>query len=140
MIPNLISKSLLALGTLALLATPALAQSGAGRGGPPPESGQGRNAGGPGGRGGGPGGGRGPQDLDGDGKISKEEFLAPAEARFKSQDTDGDGVITLDEILAHVSERFESSDANSDGYLAQEELPSMPGRQGGENLQPPTEE
>lgn len=36
-------------------------------------------------------------DTDGDGVISKAEFLTAAEARFAKADTDGDGAISAEE-------------------------------------------
>ncbi|MFO1462636.1 MAG: EF-hand domain-containing protein [bacterium] len=146
---KLVSKSLLTLGALAILAGPAFAQGLGGPGGPPSGGPQGQGPGQgaqfpSGSTGAGPqmgqGSGRGPQDLDGDGQISKEEFLAPAEARFKSHDTDGDGAITLEEVVAHASERFQQADANNDGYLSPEEMPKPPGANGGGQGQRPPEE
>lgn len=40
-------------------------------------------------------------DTDGDGVISKAEFMAEAEARFAKMDADSDGNVTKDEAKAH---------------------------------------
>jgi hypothetical protein len=40
-------------------------------------------------------------DTDGDGKLTKEEFLANAEKRFKEMDTDGNASISPDELSAY---------------------------------------
>ncbi|MBI5393951.1 MAG: EF-hand domain-containing protein [Verrucomicrobia bacterium] len=46
-------------------------------------------------------------DTNGDGKVSKEEFMAKQKdaekgaAAFKAKDKDGDGCLTLDEFKAH---------------------------------------
>lgn len=37
-------------------------------------------------------------DTDGDGSVSKAEFLAGAEARFTKMDKNGDGVLTKDDM------------------------------------------
>jgi Ca2+-binding EF-hand superfamily protein len=39
-------------------------------------------------------------DHDGDGKVTKEEFVAGSRVRFAAADTDHDGKITLDELRA----------------------------------------
>ncbi len=39
-------------------------------------------------------------DTDGDGSVSKAEFLAGAEARFTKMDKNGDGVLTKDDMPA----------------------------------------
>ena len=41
-------------------------------------------------------------DTDGDGKISKAEHMAEAEARFAKMDADGDGFVTKEEIEAKM--------------------------------------
>lgn len=47
-------------------------------------------------------------DTDGDGKISRQEFLENAEQRFKRMDSDGDGFITRGEgKAAHKKMRQE---------------------------------
>jgi len=47
--------------------------------------------------GGRPGGHMAKADTDGDGAVSKAEFLAVAEQRFASMDKNGDGKLTPDE-------------------------------------------
>ena len=39
-------------------------------------------------------------DTDGDGSVSKAEFVAGAEARFTKMDKNGDGVLTKDDMPA----------------------------------------
>jgi hypothetical protein len=41
------------------------------------------------------------QDANGDGKVSKEEFLAHAGKKFDAMDGDKDGGVTKEEIKAH---------------------------------------
>ena len=41
------------------------------------------------------------KDIDGDGKISKEEYLGAREEMFQKLDTDGDGFISEEETAAH---------------------------------------
>jgi Ca2+-binding EF-hand superfamily protein len=43
-------------------------------------------------------------DTDGDGSVSKEEFLRVHEERFTKMDTNGDGVISKEEIEAAKAE------------------------------------
>ncbi len=46
------------------------------------------------------------RDSDGDGSVSKAEWMAAAEARFDRMDADGDGVITREEYqAAHKAKR-----------------------------------
>ena len=40
-------------------------------------------------------------DTDGDGAVSKEEFMSHKEQRFMKKDTNGDGVLTEDEMKKH---------------------------------------
>lgn len=40
-------------------------------------------------------------DTNGDGEVSKDEYLAHAAEKFATQDTNGDGVISADEAKAH---------------------------------------
>lgn len=43
-------------------------------------------------------------DTDGDGVVSKAEFLAKSEERFAKMDADGDGKVTQEEAKAHRME------------------------------------
>ena len=43
------------------------------------------------------------QDTNGDGVISKDEFLASAEKKFDKMDADGNGSVSKDEAKAHHS-------------------------------------
>lgn len=40
-------------------------------------------------------------DTDGDGSVSKEEFLSHKEQHFNKKDANGDGVLTEDEMKKH---------------------------------------
>jgi len=40
-------------------------------------------------------------DTDGDGAVSKEEFMSHKEQRFMKKDANGDGVLTEDEMKKH---------------------------------------
>jgi len=40
-------------------------------------------------------------DTDGDGAVSKEEFMSHKEQRFMKKDANGDGVLTEDEMKGH---------------------------------------
>lgn len=40
---------------------------------------------------------------------------------FEMHDTDGDGVVTKDEFLSHAEERFGKMDADGDGKITKEE-------------------
>ena len=72
-------------------------------------------------------------DTNGDGKISKEEFIEQAkkdnEERFARVDTNGDGTISKDEYFEQtkkdIEERFSRMDANGDGVVDQDEIGKM---------------
>jgi EF hand len=67
-------------------------------------------------------------DADGDGRISKAEFLATAKTsrgdptrRFAKLDANGDGILDRGEIDARLARRFKRLDADGDGLLSRAE-------------------
>jgi len=66
-------------------------------------------------------------DTNGDGMISRAEFMAQAEARFARMDKNGDGVISADELGRRGGRGLMAADTDQDGkisraeYLAQSE-------------------
>ncbi len=67
-------------------------------------------------------------DTDGDGKVSKAEFLAGAKSgkgdpakRFVKLDANGDGMLDKSEIDAMLARRFKRLDANGDGVASADE-------------------
>lgn len=67
-------------------------------------------------------------DTDGDGKISRAEFLATAKAgkadpgtRFAKLDANSDGTVDKWEIDEILSRRFKRPDGNGDGILSADE-------------------
>lgn len=63
-------------------------------------------------------------DSDGDGVVSRQEFLDRAEQKFNTRDQDGDGAITLPDVLGHAESRFTEIDSDQDGVLTHDELRS----------------
>ncbi len=69
-------------------------------------------------------------DTDKDGKVSKAEFMAEANARFASGDTNGDGLLSKEErVAAHemrkserMSDHFDRLDENKDGVISRSEF------------------
>jgi hypothetical protein len=118
----------LALLVLAATAAPLLAQA--------PEGGQGRGMGGPGG-----GMGRGGMDpvqrimsadLDGDGKVTRAEYV---KSQFDRMDRNKDGVIDAKdfaempaEMADRMKDRVMRADANGDGKVTMEEYAASAGR------------
>ena len=47
---------------------------------------------------------------------------AAKQNRFATADGNGDGVISRDEFMARAAERFEKMDANGDGSLSKDEM------------------
>ena len=87
-------------------------------------------------------------DTNGDGVVSRSEFFAAADARYKARDanrdrklsgdemkdkggrfaridTNNDGVLTYEEAAAATSARFTRLDADQDGKLTPEEMRPM---------------
>ena len=67
-------------------------------------------------------------DTDGDGKISRAEYLAAAKSgkgdpakRFAKIDRNGDGMLDQSEIDAMLTRRFKRMDTNGDGILSADE-------------------
>ena len=76
-------------------------------------------------------------DTDGDGKVSRVEFLVAAKAgkadpakRFAKFDADRDGVLDKFEIDAMLSRRFKRQDTNGDGLLDAAERTAAHARKG----------
>ena len=73
-------------------------------------------------------------DTDGDGAVSRAEFLAPHDARVQAMDADGDGQVTEQEMIdfamarvqARIAERFADLDSDGDGVLTAEEIAARP--------------
>jgi len=68
-------------------------------------------------------------DANGDGKVTKEEFMAAskryAEKKFAWLDANGDGVIDASDRKARQKKRFDRIDANHDGKITLEEWESF---------------
>jgi Ca2+-binding EF-hand superfamily protein len=78
-------------------------------------------------------------DLDGDGRVSRSEFLERMSFAFRQMDVDGDGVlqpheqhvpnartITLAQLHARFGAQFDRQDTDGDGYLGRRELSAPP--------------
>jgi len=57
-------------------------------------------------------------DKDRDGKITRNEMLAPRVKDFRKLDLDGNNLLTFDEWSVATSNRFKSADADGDGWLS----------------------
>ena len=69
-------------------------------------------------------------DKDGDGKVSRTEYLGPIEM-FDRLDADKDGKIDKDEaskVAAVMYQRLTAMDKNADGKLSREEFQGQPAR------------
>jgi Ca2+-binding EF-hand superfamily protein len=67
-------------------------------------------------------------DTDGDGRVSRAEFIAAAKAgkrdpakRFAKLDRNGDGMLDRSEIDAMLTRRFKRIDSNGDGMVSPQE-------------------
>lgn len=76
-------------------------------------------------------------DTDGDGKISRAEFIAAANAgkgdqakRFAKVDRNGDGMLDKGEIDARLTRRFTRLDTNGDSVLSPDERASAHHKKG----------
>ncbi|KAA2284201.1 EF-hand domain-containing protein [Arenimonas fontis] len=80
-------------------------------------------------------------DLDGDGRVSLQEFLERMSFAFRQMDVNGDGIlapheqhipdaptITIEQHRERFSAQFHRQDADGDGYLSRAELLSPPRR------------
>ena len=82
-------------------------------------------------------------DLDGDGRVGREEYRAWMSRGFRAMDTNGDGTLqpselppgtrfrgrsalTLADLYAQLDARFDLQDAGGDGYLDAQELAAPP--------------
>lgn len=69
-------------------------------------------------------------DENKDGKVTRLELLAHAEARFNDADADKNGRVTRDEREVQHAKRkaahFKKRDVNGDGKLSQQEVDKMP--------------
>ncbi len=64
-------------------------------------------------------------DANGDGKVTKDEFMRAAkryaEKKFAWMDANGDGVIDEKDRMARMDRHFDAMDANHDGRITREE-------------------
>jgi hypothetical protein len=68
------------------------------------------------------GGGGKKMDQNQDGKVTLDEALAGAKARFAKVDANKDGAITKDEAKGRFQRRLEKKDSNGDGKLTLVEM------------------
>ena len=69
-------------------------------------------------------------DRDHDGTLTRGELRGRLSAKeFTAADIDKDGTISKDEYLAVVEHRFKAADADNDGTLTRQELKTKADRQ-----------
>jgi hypothetical protein len=61
-------------------------------------------------------------DKDRDGKITRNEMLAPRVRDFRKLDVDGNNLLTFEEWAVKTSNRFKAADANGDQSLSATEF------------------
>lgn len=61
-------------------------------------------------------------DHDHDGRITRNEMLAPRANAFRKLDVDGNNLLSFEEWAVRTSNRFKAADANRDAILTREEF------------------
>ncbi|KPF55607.1 hypothetical protein J2792_000678 [Novosphingobium capsulatum] len=61
-------------------------------------------------------------DKDRDGRITRNELLAPRAKDFRKLDVDGNNLLSFDEWAVSTENKFKSADANGDGALTRAEF------------------
>jgi hypothetical protein len=61
-------------------------------------------------------------DMNGDGKITREEVAKAADLLFTRADTNGDGSVSKEEFRAMQDQRFAAADANGDGEITRADM------------------
>ena len=61
-------------------------------------------------------------DHDRDGRITRNEMLAPRAAAFRKLDVDHNNLLSFEEWAVRTSNKFKGADANGDGTLTRQEF------------------
>ncbi len=61
-------------------------------------------------------------DHDRDGRITRNEMLAPRAAAFRKLDADRNNLLSFEEWAVRTSDRFKGADGNGDGTLNRQEF------------------
>ena len=61
-------------------------------------------------------------DKDRDGRITRNELLAPRAKDFRKLDADGNNLLSFDEWAVSTDNKFKAADANGDGALTRTEF------------------
>ncbi|WP_084356108.1 EF-hand domain-containing protein [Novosphingobium lentum] len=61
-------------------------------------------------------------DKDRDGRITRNELLAPRVKAFRKLDVDGNNLLSFEEWAVRTSNKFKGADHNGDGALTREEF------------------